>query len=268
MPAADLSFLALVVAVVAAWELLSPRQRPNADLRVRWFNNVTIGAINMALVRALFPFLGIGVAVVAADHGFGLFNVVSLPAAIAVAASVLVLDAAKYLEHLAFHRLAFLWPIHRMHHSDQDFDFTVGFRFHPAEALLSTGWSLLTIALLGAPSAGVAVWQLAALGSAAFAHANVSIPSTLDRVLRLVIVTPDLHRVHHSSVQRESGSNLGSLFSWWDRLAGTHVRAPEAGLDGMRIGLDEFRVRKHLTLPWMLLHPLLPVDRGTDRLPT
>lgn len=257
MLAADASFLALATAVVAAWELLSPRRRPNMDLRIRWLGNLTMLVMDQALIRSLFPLFAVGVSVLAADRSFGLFNVLRVPAPIAVAVSVFALDVAKYLEHLAFHRMAILWPIHRMHHTDLDFDFTVGFRFHPAEAVLSNAWTLVVVATLGVPAAGVVIWQVALMGNTVFAHANARMPRRLDRALRLLTVTPDMHRLHHSVVQRENASNLGSLFPWWDRLLGTYVDAPEAGLDAMRIGLDEFPERKHLMLPWMLLHPLL-----------
>jgi sterol desaturase/sphingolipid hydroxylase (fatty acid hydroxylase superfamily) len=221
--------------------------------------------MSLMLVRSLFPLLGVGVAVLAAERGVGLLNVVPVPAALGWVATVLVLDVAKYVEHLAFHRVALLWRVHRMHHTDTDFDFTVGLRFHPLEAVLSTCWTLGVIGLLGLPAAAVAVWHVALLTNAAFAHGNVRMPRALDRVLRLVTVTPDMHRVHHSAVWRESGSNLGSLFPWWDRLFGTYVAAPAAGLDAMQIGLEEFRDRKHLMLPWMLAQPFLGTTSDVRR---
>ena len=211
-------------------------------------------------MRALFPLVGGGVAIVAAKHGFGLFNVVSLPGAVTAVTAFLVLDLAKYAEHWAFHRVGFLWRVHRMHHTDVDFDVTLGLRFHPIETVLSTCWSVSVIGLLGLPPAAVAAWHVAVLANAAFAHGNVRMPGALDRALRLVTVTPDVHRVHHSAAGEESGSNLGSLFPWWDRMLGTYVAAPAAGIDAMRTGIDDYRDAKHQTLPWMLAHPFLPTQ--------
>jgi sterol desaturase/sphingolipid hydroxylase (fatty acid hydroxylase superfamily) len=242
---------------MAAWELVWPRRRPGDQLRVRWLSNLGIWAMNVVLVRSLFPLLGVGVAVLATEHRFGLLHIVAVPTAVGWIATALALDFAKYLEHLSFHRIGLLWRIHRMHHVDVDFDVTVGFRFHPIEAVLSIGWTLAVIALLGLPASAVAVWQLALLANATFAHANVRMPRALDRVLRLMTVTPDMHRVHHSAVWRESGSNLGSVFPWWDRVFGTYIAAPRDGLEAMQIGLEEFRDPKHLRLHWMLAHPFL-----------
>ena len=181
----------------------------------------------------------------------------SVPPVLAAIASVLALDFAKYLEHLTMHRVPLFWRVHRMHHTDVDFDISVGFRFHPIEALISATWSLTVITLLGAPALAVVVWHAALLVNATFAHGNVRMPAGLDGVIRTITVTPDMHRVHHSMDEHESGRNLGSLLPWWDRLLGTYVASPSAGLEAMQIGVEGFQERKHLTLPWMLIHPFL-----------
>jgi sterol desaturase/sphingolipid hydroxylase (fatty acid hydroxylase superfamily) len=234
-----------------------PRRRPGDHLRLRWFSNFAVWALNLGLVRSVFPLLGVGVALLAAERGVGFLNVVRVPPVLGSVVAVLVLDIAKYVEHLGFHRVALLWRIHRMHHTDVEFDVSLGFRFHPLEAVLSTGWTLAVIGLMGLPAPAVAAWHVALLANATFAHGNVRMPHVLDHILRLIVVTPDMHRVHHSVVSQESGSNLGSLFPWWDRLLGTYVAAPAGGLDAMRIGVEEYSDRKHLALHWMLAHPFL-----------
>jgi sterol desaturase/sphingolipid hydroxylase (fatty acid hydroxylase superfamily) len=248
---------------MAAWEWISPRRRPGDHLRLRWFGNFSIWVIGLVLVHATLALLGVGVATLGTKHSVGLLNILHVPHALGWAATLLALDFVKYAEHLGMHRVPLLWRLHRMHHTDVDFDVTVGFRFHPIETVFSTCWTLGVIVLLGAPASAVAAWHAAMLVNAAFAHGNVRMPGALDRVIRLVTVTPDMHRVHHSTDARENGRNLGSLLPWWDRLLGTYVAAPAGFLDAMQIGLDEFRARKHLTLPWMLAHPFLEPEQRT-----
>jgi len=235
-----------------------PRQRPGEHLRLRWFGNFAIWAVNVGLIWSLFPLLNVGVALFAAERGFGLLNVVRVPPLLGFVAGLLVMDLAKYVEHLTLHRLPWLWRIHRMHHSDVEFDVSLGFRFHPIEGVLSTSFSFAVIALGGLPVSAVTAWSVIVLANTAFTHGNVRMPRRLDQALRLVTVTPDMHRVHHSIVVEESGRNLGSLFPWWDRLFGTYVAAPAGGLDAMRIGVEDFTDEKHLMLHWMLAHPFLP----------
>jgi sterol desaturase/sphingolipid hydroxylase (fatty acid hydroxylase superfamily) len=242
---------------VAALEMVMPRRPPGGALRQRWFSNLAICVLNVIAVRALMPLLAVGMAALAAERGTGLLNVIHTPLAVGWIVSPLVLDFCKYFEHRALHRFSVLWRVHRVHHTDQDFDVTVGLRFHPIEALLFACWPLGVIGLLGLPVSGVAAWHLAGLVNAAFSHANVRIPERLDRAIRLVTVTPDMHRIHHSAVAREGNSNLGNLFPWWDQLFGTYIVAPHGGLDAMPIGVAEFRDPKHLSLPWMLVHPFL-----------
>jgi len=244
-----------------------PRRRPGEHMRLRWISNVEVWALSVGLTQALFPpLLGVSVSLVAADRGFGLFNAIQSPAILGWIVTALALDVAKYAEHRAFHRVGLLWRIHRMHHTDVEFDVTLGLRFHPIEAVLSTGFTLAVIGVLGLPAPAVATWHVVALVNGAFAHGNVRMPRTIDRILRVVTVTPDMHRIHHSAVPVESGRNLGSVFPWWDHLFRTYVAEPAAGLDAMRIGVEEFAARKHLTLPWMLAHPFLRVPASDQRL--
>ena len=254
---ADFSFLAIALAIMASWEWVAPRRQPDAQLRLRWLSNIVIWVAGLVAVYGAGALLGISVATFGTQHTIGLFNIVRVPFALACVISVLALDFGKYLEHRVMHRVPLLWRIHRMHHTDVDFDITVGFRFHPIEALISAAWSVSLIILLGAPATAVVVWHAALLVNAAFAHGNVRMPGALDGVIRLITVTPDMHRVHHSIDERESGQNLGSLLPWWDRLLGTYVAAPAAGLDTMQTGVEGFRDPKHLQLHWMLAHPFL-----------
>lgn len=242
--------------------MAAPRRPPGRYLRRRWFSNLAILVLSLVLIRSLFPLLGVGMAILAAERGIGLLNIVHLPTALAWVITLLVLDLGRYIEHLALHRVPLLWRVHRTHHTDMDFDVTVGFRFHPIESVLFTCWPLGVIALLGLPASGVVMWQVALLINSVFSHANVRMAGSLDRVIRLVAVTPDMHRVHHSTDARESESNLGSLFPWWDRLFGTYVTLPASKLETMPIGVAALQDPKYLSLHWMLALPFLP-DRLT-----
>src|SRR5262245_29705684 len=179
---------------------MSPRQRPGEHLRLRWISNFAIWALNVGLIWSLFPLLGVGVALFATERGFGVLNVVHLPPLLGFVAGLLALDFAKYVEHLTLHRIPWLWRLHRMHHSDVEYDVSLGFRFHPIEGVLSTGFSFAVIALGGLPTSAVAAWSVITLANTAFTHGNVRMPRILDRVLRWITITPDMHRVHHSIV--------------------------------------------------------------------
>ncbi len=250
--------LFLAIALVAVWEGTAPRRRLTASLRTRWLHNLAIWGLSTILTRLAFPVTGIAFALIAADRGWGLFNVVKAPAWLAIGASVLLLDLAGYLQHRLFHRLPLLWRFHRVHHADPDYDFTLGFRFHPLETAVGVMAGLGTIALIGAPVAAVLLHELGFVLVSVFAHANVGLPSGLEGRLRRVIVTPDLHRVHHSVLAPETDSNFGSILPWWDRFFGTYRDQPEAGHVDMRIGLEEIRGARCLTIGWMLIHPLIP----------
>ena len=258
--AATITFCALFVAIalVAVWEGAAPRRALTAALRTRWVHNFAIWGLGTVVTHLAFPVTGITFALIASDRGWGLFNVVKAPAWLAIAASVLLLDLAIYVEHRALHRLPILWRFHRVHHTDPDYDFTLGFRFHPVETSISIMVGLGVIALIGAPVAAVLLHELGFVLVSVFAHANVRMPLRLEGVLRRAIITPDLHRVHHSAIPRETDSNFGSIFPWWDRLLGTYRDQPEAGHASMRIGLEGFRDPRCLTVSWMLIHPFAP----------
>ena len=247
-----------VLGVVAVWEGVAPRRALTASLRTRWVNTLAIYLSNAFLLRLLFPLLGVGVALVAQESGWGLFNAWAAPFGIPLLVSLLAMDAGRYLQHYVLHRFPLFWRIHRMHHTDRDYDFTTGLRFHPLESLFTTFFELSVVIVLGVPPIAVVAYTFVSIVSALAVHGNVRVPVAIDHVLRSFLVTPDLHRVHHSAAIRETNSNFGSVLSCWDRLLGTYVAQPSRGHEGMEIGLPEFRDHKHLTLGWMLVNPFLP----------
>jgi sterol desaturase/sphingolipid hydroxylase (fatty acid hydroxylase superfamily) len=252
-----LGVFAAVFALVALAETLAPRRPLAIRRRVRWPNNLAIVALDVLLVRVIFPTAAVGVAVLAEARGFGLFNVVAAPPWLALAAAVVLLDLAIYLQHVLFHAVPALWRLHRMHHADLDFDVTTGARFHPIEILLSMLIKMAVVAALGAPALAVVVFEVLLNATAMFNHGNVRLPEALDRVLRWLVVTPDMHRVHHSVVPAETNSNFGFSLPWWDRLFGTYRAQPAAGHEAMTIGIAQFRSERDLWLDRLLIQPFL-----------
>jgi sterol desaturase/sphingolipid hydroxylase (fatty acid hydroxylase superfamily) len=240
---------------MAAWELLWPRRRQGIRRTWRWPNNLGVVAVDTVLVRIVFPTTAVALAILAEARGFGLFNVIALPGWVAVVGSVVVLDLAIYFQHVLFHAVPALWRLHRMHHADLEFDVTTGLRFHPIEILLSMLIKFAVIAALGAPALAVLVFEVLLNATSMFNHGNVRIPAAIDRVLRWLVVTPDMHRVHHSIVARETNSNFGFNLPWWDRLFGTYRAQPAAGHDAMTIGIEQFRDARELGLDRMLVQP-------------
>jgi sterol desaturase/sphingolipid hydroxylase (fatty acid hydroxylase superfamily) len=232
--------------------------RPQLDaVRLRWASNIGIAILNTFIVRALFPVLGIGWAILCADRGWGLFNNVAWPAWLTIAVSVAWLDLLFYGLHAAMHRVPLLWRAHRTHHTDQDFDFSTGLRAHPAEMLLTTVVTMAGIAVVGASPLAVVCYHVLTIAFGFIGHSNIRIPAALDRALRLVMVTPDMHRVHHSVDAREGNTNLSNLFPWWDYVFQTYLAQPAAGHLDMSFGVRGFEAHKHLSLHWMLAQPFL-----------
>lgn len=245
----------LVLAVMAAAEVASPRRRREIPRVLRWTNNLALVVLDTVVLRLVFPVLAVGFAAIAQARGFGLFNLVEVPGWLAVLASIVILDLVIYLQHVLFHAVPGLWRLHRVHHADLEIDVTTGLRFHPIEILLSMAIKLAAVAALGAPPLAVLLFEVVLNGMAMFNHANVKLPEGVDRLLRLVIVTPDMHRVHHSILPAETNSNYGFNLSWWDRLLGTYRPQPAAGHEGMTIGIELFRDRRELWLDRMLTQP-------------
>jgi len=254
-PVFRLGAFAGVFALMAGWEFIRPRRQQTIGRSRRWPNNLGVVAVDTLLVRILFPTTAVGLALLAESRGFGLFNVLALPAWVSVAASVVILDLANYLQHVLFHAVPALWRLHRMHHADLEFDVSTGLRFHPIEILLSMLIKLAVVGALGAPALSVLIFEVLLNATSMFNHGNVRIPRGLDRVLRLIVVTPDMHRVHHSILARETNSNFGFNLPWWDRLFGTYQAQPAAGHDAMTIGIEQFRDPRQLRLDRMLLQP-------------
>lgn len=255
-PAVRLGCFLGVFALMAVWEALSPRCVRTQPRRRRWPGNWGIVLVDTLAVRVLLPAGAVGAALVAEQRGWGLFHAWDLSPCIAGILSVLLLDLAIYLQHVLFHAVPALWRLHRMHHADLDFDVTTGFRFHPVEIVLSMGIKLAVVVALGAPPVAVLIFEVLLNATSQFNHGNVRIPAALDRALRRFMVTPDMHRVHHSVLARETNSNFGFNLPWWDRLLGTYRAQPEAGHDGMIIGIEQFRDAKELRLGRMLVQPL------------
>lgn len=247
----------LVLAGTAAWEVAAPRRRPQYSRWTRWPGNIAIVVLDAVLVRLLFPAAAVGFALFAEARAWGLFNSLDTPEWIAVAVSVVALDLAIYFQHVLFHAVPTLWRLHRMHHADLDFDVTTGIRFHPFEILLSMGFKIGVIAALGPPALAVLVFEVLLNASSMFNHGNVRLPDGLDRALRWFLVTPDMHRVHHSVVVGETNSNFGFSLSWWDRLFGTYRAQPAAGHEAMTIGIARFRTPRDLRIDRMLIQPAL-----------
>jgi sterol desaturase/sphingolipid hydroxylase (fatty acid hydroxylase superfamily) len=240
-PTLRLVAFAAVLIVMALWEVLAPRRSRALPRRRRWPANLGIVFLNTLIVRLLFPAAAVGLAISAETHGWGLLNRHELPAWVAVVAGIVLLDLAIYLQHVMFHAVPALWRLHRMHHADLDIDVTTGARFHPVEIVLSMLIKFAAIASLGVAPVAVLLFEVLLNATSMFNHGNVRIPRAVDTVLRRLVVTPDMHRVHHSIERDETNSNFGFNLSVWDRLFGTYRAQPRAGHEAMTIGVPDFR---------------------------
>src|SRR5262245_61598708 len=228
-----LTFFAGTLLLMSLWEALAPRRVWTTKRPARWFSNLALAVVNTLAVRFLVPVGAVGIALVAEERGWGLFHNVDVPSWLAVVLSVVALDLAIYIQHVMFHAVPLLWRLHMVHHADLDFDATTGVRFHTLEILLSLGIKAAAVVLLGAPAVAVVLFEVLLNLTSLFNHGNVRLPAWLDRVLRLVVVTPEMHRVHHSVLPRETNSNFGFNLPWWDRLFGTYKAQPAEGHEGM-----------------------------------
>jgi len=251
-----------VLALMAGLEAFFPRRQRAAGRWLRWPNNLGIVVVDSLIVRILFPTAAVGIALAMEGRGVGLLPWLGMPQPLAILLAIVVLDFAIYLQHVMFHAVPLLWRLHRMHHADLDFDVTTGLRFHPVEIVLSMVIKLMVVVALGAPAVAVLIFEVLLNATAMFNHANLRLPGWLDRALRLVLVTPDMHRVHHSVVPRETNSNFGFNLAIWDRIFGTYRAQPAAGHDAMTIGIQQFRDPRELRLDRMLSQPLRDEDRA------
>lgn len=250
-----LTVFTAVLLLVALWEIAAPRRPLLDSKRRRWFANLSLVVIGTIVVRLLFPILPVALAGVAEARGWGIFNVLQAPTWLKFMLSFLILDFVIYLQHLLFHHLPILWRLHRMHHTDLDLDVTSGNRFHPLEIVISMIIKMAAVLFLGAPAASVLAFEVVLNACSMFSHGNIKLPAAFDRLLRLLLVTPDMHRVHHSTIVRETNSNFGFNFPWWDRICGTYRSQPERGHLAMEIGLKEYRDPKRLRLFRLLIQP-------------
>jgi sterol desaturase/sphingolipid hydroxylase (fatty acid hydroxylase superfamily) len=254
-PVIRLSFFLGILILMIIWELVAPRRPLTASKPIRWYSNLGFAFIDTLAVRLLLPAQAVGVALYIGKHGWGILNNVTLPDWAGIVFGILGLDLVIYLQHAMFHAIPVFWRLHRVHHTDLDFDVTTGIRFHPIEILLSMGIKMAAVLVLGASAMAVILFEVLLNATSMFNHGNVRLPGRMDRVLRFLVVTPDMHRVHHSVVIQEHNSNFGFNFPWWDRFLGTYQNQPARGHDGMTIGLSQFREPKRLTLPWLLILP-------------
>jgi sterol desaturase/sphingolipid hydroxylase (fatty acid hydroxylase superfamily) len=250
-----------VFAIMALWEVLAPRRGLAAGRLLRWPSNLGVVVVDALLVRLVMPAAAVGAALYAAGHGIGLFHWLGLRLSVAAVSGFLILDLAIYAQHVVFHHVPWLWRLHRMHHADLDIDVTTGFRFHPFEILISLAIKIAVVLAFGIPPMAVFVFEAVLNATSLFNHSNVSMRPGVDRALRLVLVTPDMHRVHHSAVRAETDSNFGFNLPWWDWLFGTYRREPQAGHHGMTIGLPTFRSEGELRLDRMLTQPFRSDNR-------
>jgi sterol desaturase/sphingolipid hydroxylase (fatty acid hydroxylase superfamily) len=256
-----LGFFLGIFSIMAAWEVLSPRRAPSRSRLQRWPSNLGLTLLNTLLLRLLFPVAAVGTALITAEKGLGLLNVLPVPGFVAGILALLLLDLLIYGQHVLFHKVPLFWRLHRMHHTDLDLDATSGFRFHPVEILLSMAIKTGAVMAIGAPAWSVILFEVLLNGTSLFNHANIALPLRADQFLRLLVVTPDMHRVHHSVIIRETDSNFGFNFPWWDRLFNTYRAQPAAGHAAMTIGLANYRDPKWLRLPWMLAVPFARPSR-------
>ena len=251
-----LGFFFGVFAVMAVWEVLAPRRVLAVSKAIRWLNNIGLVVFNTVLLRLLFPAAAVGMAAFSASQGWGLLNHFGVDAWLAVPVAVVLMDFVIWLQHVMMHAVPALWRLHRVHHADPDYDLTTGARFHPVEIILSMLIKFAAIVVLGPPVVAVILFEVVLHGMAMFNHANVRLPATLDRMLRWVVVTPDMHRVHHSIEDDEANSNFGFNLSWWDRLLGTYRDQPRGGHESMVIGIRGYRQLRDVTwLPGLLALP-------------
>ena len=255
-PQIRLGFVVGVFVIVALWELAAPRRVLKLVRQQRWTANLGIVVINTVLVRLVFPTAAVGMAALGAERGWGLLNNFEVPFWLAVPMAVVALDFVVWLQHVMVHAVPVLWRLHRVHHADLDYDLTTGARFHPLEIFLSMGIKFAAIVLLGAPVVAVVMFEVLLSACAMFNHGNLRLSASVDRVLRWFLVTPDMHRVHHSVEDDESNSNFGFNLTWWDRMFGTYQAEPRAGQVGMTIGIRSHTDPKEVSrLPGMLVMP-------------
>lgn len=262
--AVRLACFGAILALTTALEAVLPRRGRLLRRWQRWPGNIALLGIATAVARLIIPVAAIGVAAAAEARGWGLLNQAALPPWMKIATAIILLDLVIYGQHVAFHVQPWLWRIHRTHHSDPDLDATTALRFHPAEILLSMLVKMAAIVVLGAPALAVLIFEVLLNATATFNHGNIALPSAPDAVMRCFLVTPDMHRVHHSIDGRECNSNFGFNLPWWDWLFGTYRAQPAAGHQRMTIGLHGFRSGRDQRIDQLLVQPLRRSGRAGE----
>jgi sterol desaturase/sphingolipid hydroxylase (fatty acid hydroxylase superfamily) len=264
-PVLRFSVFAGVLLVMALIELALPRRKLGAPKARRWLTNFSIVAIDTLIVRLMgmlaVPLVAVATAIYAEQHGLGLFNVLQWPGLLEFLLALLILDLAIWFQHYVSHKIPLFWRLHKVHHADVDIDVSTAIRFHPIEIALSMLWKIVLVLVFGPSAIAVVVFEVILNGCAIFNHANIALPAWLDRLLRLVIVTPDMHRVHHSVLRHEHDSNFGFNLSVWDRIFGTYTDQPEKGHDGMTVGLSEHQTPGPTRLFWSLALPFVSTSK-------
>ena len=252
-----LGFFIGILILMALWEVAAPRRPLIMSKFTRWVGNLGLVLIDSVLVRLIFPITLMGVAFLARKQGWGILNQLQLPFWFHIILGVLIFDFAIYLQHILFHAITLFWRLHMVHHSDLDYDVTTGIRFHPIEIILSMGIKMAVVLLMGPLPLSIPIFEILLNGTSMFNHGNVRYPLGFDKWLRLLVVTPEMHRFHHSTIRCETNCNFGFNFPWWDRLFGTYRPQPAKGHLEMTIGLDQYKDPKKLTLPWLIALPFV-----------
>ena len=250
-----LGFFVVIFIGMLIWEAAQPRREVPRGVFFRRANNIGVSVLDTLLVRITFPLLPVGAAMYVSEHSIGLIPSFNVPLIVAAPFVLLALDFAIYLQHRIFHAVPWLWRLHRMHHSDTEFDVTTGIRFHPIEIIASMVIKIALVFALGAPAIAVLIFEILLNATSLFNHGNVRISRRLERVLRWFVVTPEMHRVHHSVIHAETDSNFGFNLPWWDRLFGTYRSEPEYGHQNMMIGLRIFRRKEERRVDRLLSQP-------------
>ena len=257
---ARLGFFLGILILIGMWEIAAPRRGGPHSILFRWANNFGLVVFNTALMRLIFPTALVGIAVFFQETGWGLFNILPLPFWLEILFALVLLDLAIYWQHKMLHAVPLLWRIHRMHHTDIDFDVSTGVRFHPIEIILSMCIKIFVIALLGAAPLATVVFEIVLSGSAIFSHGNILIPRRFEIMLRRFLVTPDMHRIHHSIEEVETNSNFGFCLSWWDRIFATYREEPKRTHTEMCLGLGEYRSKEWQSFVGLLRVPFAKTD--------
>jgi len=250
-----ISLFILVFIAIAYWERRRPRRDTATHRKNRWLSNIALTLINTLTIRLVFPMAAVGMAFFAEQNQLGLLNIINLPMSISILASIIFLDLFIYFQHVLFHAVPALWRLHMVHHTDTDYDLTTGFRFHPIEIVLSMGLKSLAILAIGPPIIAVLVFEILLSSCAMFNHGNIKLPEKVDAILRRIIVTPDMHRVHHSPIKMETNSNFGFNLSIWDKLFGTYTQNTLSNQRTMPIGLENYQQPKNLNFFQLLKLP-------------